>query len=236
MPPGADIASQLQDVRRRIDAAAHRSHRSSADIQLVAVSKTFPPEAVREAARAGQRAFGENKVQEALDKQPSLADLDLEWHLIGHLQSNKAKRAAAFAWIESIDSVSLLQKIDAAARDAGARPRVLIQVDLAGEATKHGATEDEVMTIVEAATRAPGVDLQGLMILPPFPDNPEDSRPWFRRLRDLRDRLVGRGVDPSVLRHLSMGMSHDFEVAIEEGSTIVRVGTAIFGKRAPGAA
>ena len=176
MPPGADIASQLQDVRRRIDAAAHRSHRSPADIQLVAVSKTFPPDAVREAARAGQRAFGENKVQEALDKQPSLADLDLEWHLIGHLQSNKAKKAApAFACIESIDSLPLLQKIDAAARDAGVRPRMLIQVDLAGEATKHGAAEDEVMAIVEASTQSGGTSSTTRAVSSYSQRNPNES-------------------------------------------------------------
>jgi pyridoxal phosphate enzyme (YggS family) len=238
MPPaGADIAENLQTVRRRLEAAAQRARRSPSDIQLVAVSKTFSAEVVRVAAAAGQRAFGENRVQEGLDKIGQLSDLEVEWHLIGHLQSNKAKKAAAsFAWIESIDSLELLEKIDHAAMEHGARPRVLIQVDLAHEATKHGADESAVARLVGAAIGAQALDLRGLMIVPPYPDRPEDSRPWFRQLRDLRDRLVAAGTPADRLRELSMGMSHDFEIAIEEGATIVRVGTAIFGGRTgPGA-
>jgi PLP dependent protein len=229
---GADIADQLASVRRRIATAAERVRRSPADIQLVAVSKTFGPDLVRAAADAGQRDFGENRVQEGLDKIEALQSLGLTWHLIGHLQSNKARKAAAaFAWIESLDSAELLGKIDAGARAAGARPRVLVQVDLAHEATKFGADEATAGEIVRAAAVSNGVDLRGLMIVPPFPTDPEDSRPWFRRLRELRDRLVDSGVPVERLSELSMGMSHDFEVAIEEGATIVRVGTAIFGRR-----
>jgi PLP dependent protein len=236
MPPGGGVADNLAAVRLRLAAAARRASRSADDVRLVAVSKTFGPALVRDAAAAGQRAFGENRVQEGLGKIEALADLALEWHLIGHLQSNKARRAAAaFPWIESVDSLDLLGRIDAAAASFGVQPDVLVQVDLAGEATKHGAPEALVGTLVKAALGARAVRLRGLMVVPPFPDTPEDSRPWFRRLRELRDRLIADGVPADRLAELSMGMSHDFEVAIEEGATIVRVGTAIFGRRAPAA-
>lgn len=189
---------------------------------------------MRAAAHAGQRHFGENRVQEALAKIEACADFDLDWHLIGHLQSNKAKKAApAFRWIESVDRLELLQKIDASARETGVRPRILVQADLAGEETKHGATESAIEDLTRAALDARHVELCGLMIVPPFPTVPEDSRPWFRRLRTLRDNLVAKGLPADRLSQLSMGMSQDFEVAIEEGATIVRVGTAIFGKRTP---
>ena len=232
MPPGADIADNLQAVRRRIDAAAQRAGRLPSDITLIAVSKTFGPEHVRLAAATGVRAFGENRVQESLQKIDALQDLELDWHLIGHLQSNKARRAAgAFRWIQSVDRLDLLDKLDRGALDAGVRPHILIQVDLAREATKHGADVDAVLPLATAAVERKGVDLRGLMIVPPYPEHPEESRPWFRRLRELRDRLVENGLPVERLAHLSMGMSHDFEVAIEEGATIVRVGTAIFGVR-----
>jgi PLP dependent protein len=229
-----EIPTQLNTVRQRIATAAARAGRPAGSITLVAVSKTFSSDFVREAAAAGHRAFGENRVQEALDKIDQLRDLDLDWHLIGHLQSNKARKAAtAFRWIHSIDSVDLLERVDAAAADSGRRPRVLVQVDLAHEATKHGAVEDDVKRLVDAALEAKAVELRGLMIVPPFPDQPEDSRPWFQQLRALRDRLVAGGVPADRLAELSMGMSHDFEVAIEEGATMIRVGTAIFGRRTP---
>jgi len=234
MPPSAVIAEQLDAVRRRLSAAAQRAHRSPADIQLVAVSKTFGLESIREASAAGQRHFGENRVQEGLDKVGALRDLALDWHLIGHLQSNKARKAAeAFSWIESVDSLDLLRKLDQAAAAAGTRPTILVQVDLAHEATKFGADEHAVGDLVRAALDARALTLAGLMTVPPFPTRPEDSRPWFRRLRDVRDGLVASGVPAGRLKELSMGMSHDFEVAIEEGATIVRVGTAIFGRRVP---
>jgi pyridoxal phosphate enzyme (YggS family) len=204
-------------------------------VTLVAVSKTFSADAVREAYAAGQRDFGENKVQEGLQKIEETADIrGIRWHLIGHLQSNKAKRAAAaFACIHSVDSIDLVRKLDAAASSATppATPEVLVQVDLAGESTKFGAPEEEAHRCVHAALEARSVKLAGLMILPPWNEDQEQTRPWFQRLRDMRDRLVQGGVPASSLRHLSMGMSHDFEAAIEEGSTLVRVGTAIFGKR-----
>jgi pyridoxal phosphate enzyme (YggS family) len=230
----SSIAADIDAVRRRIHAAAHRAHRSPDDITLVAVSKTFPADHVRDAAGAGHRHFGENRVQEGLDKIAVLTDLGLTWHLIGHLQSNKAKKAVtAFAWIHSIDSLDLLRKVDAAASAAGVRPNVLVQVDLAHEATKHGADTGEVRDLVHAALDAKSLDLRGLMIVPPFPDDPEDSRPWFKQLRELRDGLVAGGAPADRLAELSMGMSHDYEVAIEEGATIVRIGTAIFGRRTP---
>ncbi len=232
MPLAADIADSLTSVRRRIDTAAHRARRAPSDITLVAVSKTFSAEHVRLAAAAGQTVFGENRVQEGADKAQQLLGLGLEWHLIGHLQSNKAKRAvASFSWIESVDSLELLQKLDRAATEQRVRPRILIQVDLAHEATKHGADEARVAELVDAGLTAASLDLVGLMTVPPIPAQPEDSRPWFRQLRELRDRLVSKGMPAERLGHLSMGMSHDFEVAIEEGATIVRVGSSIFGGR-----
>ena len=228
----AEIAANLEAVRRRIDAAAERAHRAPAGIRLIAVSKTFPAEDVRAAAAAGQRDFGENRVQEALDKLETVRDLALDWHLIGHLQSNKARKAAAaFAWIHSVDSLDLVRKLDAGAKEAGTRPRVLIQVDIAHEETKFGADEALVFDLASAAISASALELAGLMVIPPIADRPEDARPWFRRLRELRDALVARGLPATHLRELSMGMSHDFEVAIDEGATMVRVGTAIFGRR-----
>ena len=208
------------------------SGRRADDVRLVAVCKTFPVEAVRAAYQAGQRDFGENKVQEALQKIDRTADLEIRWHLIGHLQSNKARKAGqAFASIHSIDSIDLLRRVDAAAAERGAAPEVLIQVDLAGESTKHGARAGEIAAIARAGGECRAARLAGLMLLPPWSDDPEATRPYFRRLRELRHQLVAEGIDPTHLRELSMGMSHDYEVAIQEGATIVRVGTAIFGKR-----
>ncbi|HUF23496.1 MAG TPA: YggS family pyridoxal phosphate-dependent enzyme [Vicinamibacterales bacterium] len=227
------IAANLQDVRRRIDAAAQRSGRPASSIRLIAVSKTFSADHVREAHAAGQIDFGENKVQEGLAKAAELAGSGIRWHLIGHLQSNKAKKApAVFSAIHSVDSVELLQRIDAAAAEAGAAPEILIQADLAREATKFGAYAADIPAIAEAALACRAARLTGLMLVPPWSENPEDVRPWFRQLRELRDGLVAGGVPAASLAELSMGMSHDFEAAIEEGSTIVRVGTAIFGRRA----
>ena len=226
------IAQNLTAVRARIDAAARRVGRDPASVTLVAVSKTFDAEHVRAAHAAGQVDFGENKVQEALQKMQETADIPLRWHLIGHLQSNKAKKAGpSFSWIHSVDSVELLRRIDSAAADAGVAPQVLVQVDLAGEDTKFGASADEARRVVDAALNARAVKLAGLMLLPPWNDDQEQTRPWFQRFRALRDEWVAGGLPASALAQLSMGMSHDFEAAIEEGSTIVRVGTAIFGKR-----
>jgi pyridoxal phosphate enzyme (YggS family) len=226
------ISERLAIVRQRIAAAARSAGRDPSSIRLVAVSKTFPIDAVRDAWRAGQRDFGENRVQEALQKIGASADLEIRWHLLGHLQTNKARRAAqAFATIQSVDSLELLQKLDRAAAEAGTKPELLVQVDLAGEATKFGARPDEARLVLDEAARCTAARVSGLMTLPPVPDSPEDARPWFQRLRELRDRWLAEGVPAPMLRELSMGMSQDFEVGIEEGATIVRVGTAIFGSR-----
>ena len=229
------VADRLSTVRARIDAAARGAGRDPFSVRLVAVSKTFPIEAVRDACAAGQRDFGENRVQEALEKIGAAADLDVRWHLIGHLQTNKARKAAAaFAMIQSVDSVELLRRLDAAASEAGRTPDLLIQVDLAGEATKSGARPEDVPAILDAATACRAARVVGLMTIPPIPDTPEDARPWFRRLRELREKWLAAGTPPAWLRELSMGMSGDFEVAVQEGATIVRVGTAIFGARGQG--
>ncbi len=230
----ADIAHNLAAVRRRLEGAAVRANRGPDSLRLIAVSKTFPVEAVFAAAGAGQRDFGENRVQEGLDKVAATAAFGLTWHLIGHLQSNKAKKAAAaFHWIHSIDSIDLLQKVDAGAVDAGTRPQILLQVDLAEEATKFGAKRNDVEELARAALACQAVELRGLMTVPPIAEDPEEARTWFRELRDLRDSLVARGVPATSLTELSMGMSHDCEVAVDEGATLVRVGTAIFGRRPP---
>jgi pyridoxal phosphate enzyme (YggS family) len=228
----SDIPRRLAEIRDRIANAAGRAGRRPEDVRLIAVSKTHPLEAVRAAADAGQVDFGENKVQEALQKIAQSADTRLRWHLIGHLQSNKARKAAgAVGAIHAIDSVDLLKRVDQAAAEAGRTVDVLIQVDLALEETKHGAPVDAVPAIVEAAGGCTAARLTGLMLLPPLAENPEDARPWFARLRALRDGLIEGGAAADRLQELSMGMSHDFEVAIAEGATMVRVGTAIFGER-----
>jgi hypothetical protein len=227
-----DLRARLDGVRERIARAAGRARRDPASIRLVAVSKTFPSDAIRAAAAAGQRDFGENKIQEALRKIAETADLPLTWHLIGHLQSNKVRKAGdSFSVIHSIDRGDLVAALDRSAAAAGRIVDLLIQVDLAGEATKHGAAEAEVLPIFAAAQGCKAVRIKGLMILPPPAENPDRARPYFSALRRLRDDLGSRGVDRSMLMELSMGMSHDFEVAIEEGATMVRVGSAIFGDR-----
>jgi pyridoxal phosphate enzyme (YggS family) len=220
------ISENLNDIRRRISAAAARSGRRENEVKLVAVSKTHPAETLREAIAAGVSVFGENKVQEAEGKIAEIGRRDAEWHLIGHLQSNKARKAVQlFDFIHSVDSVDLAQRLERICGDEGRESlSVLVQVDLALEATKSGVPESGLPELVEIIRGSRHLMLEGLMVLPPFFDDPEATRPFFRRLRELRDELIPGG-------HLSMGMSHDFEVAIEEGATIVRVGTAIFGER-----
>ena len=226
------IATRLNQVCARIGEAAARAGRSPTHVRLVAVSKTFPIDVIRAAYDAGQRDFGENRVQEALQKIAQTADTEIRWHLIGHLQSNKARRAAEqCALIHSIDSVDLLRRVNGAAEAAQRTLEVLVQVDLALEETKHGASLEALPEIFEQARRCTAARVVGLMLLPPFAENSEDARPWFRRLRTERDRLAASGVPTPLLRELSMGMSHDFEVAIEEGATMVRIGSAIFGNR-----
>ena len=226
------VADRLTEVRGRIASAARSAGRDPSTIRLIAVSKTFPLHLIREAWAAGQRDFGENRVQEGLQKIAESTDLEIRWHLLGHLQTNKARKAAqAFATIHGVDSVELLTRLDAAAIEAGRSLELLIQVDLAGEATKHGVPPDEVPQLFDAAAALGAVRVVGLMTLPPWPKTPEDSRPYFRTLRDLRDEWLTSGVPAAMLRELSMGMSGDFEIAVQEGATMVRVGTAIFGSR-----
>ncbi len=232
------ISANLATVRERIDAATRRSGRSSSEIALMGVTKTHPPEMIREAYVAGLRLFGENRVQEFAAKAPHLADLDeAEWHMIGHLQTNKAaKTAELFAAVDSVDSVKLAEKLDACACQLHKKLSVLIEVNVGGEAAKTGAAtgSQELEKLLQSAARLEALEFRGLMTVPPFADDPEGARPFFRRLRELRDAIAARRLPAIRMDVLSMGMSHDFEVAIEEGSTRVRVGAAIFGERKQG--
>lgn len=226
-----EIRDRLARVRERIERAAQRAGRSAESITLITVSKTFDPITVQRAVDAGVRDLGENRVQEALSKIGQIKG-DVRWHLIGHLQSNKARHAIeTFDVIHTIDSVELAERLDRIARELGRRPIVLIQVDLAHELTKSGADEPDLPAVIEALDAAPNLDFRGLMTLPPFFDSPEQTRPFFVRLRELSERLNSSRESDRKLTELSMGMSNDFEVAIEEGATMVRVGTAIFGSR-----
>lgn len=227
-----EIRDRLARVREEIARAAQRAGRSARDITLIAVSKTFDPDTVRRAVDAGALDLGENRVQEAATKVGVIRASNLRWHLIGHLQSNKARQAVSmFDVIHTIDSHELVARLDRAAGELERRPSVLIQVDIALEPTKSGALESELPAIVEALDSASHLDFRGLMTLPPFFDSPELARSYFRRLREILDGLNRTRTTERKLSELSMGMSHDFEVAIEEGATMVRVGTAIFGSR-----
>ena len=224
---------RLEQVRSRIAAAANRAGRASEEITLVAVTKTHPAAVVREAIAAGAGDLGENKVQEAERKIPQVGREAARWHLIGHLQSNKARKAVElFDVIHSLDSPALASRLDRICAESD-RPElpVLIQVDLGREATKSGVKENELSELVQAVIKCSRLRLRGLMTLPPFFDNAEDARPFFRKLRELSDRFSSEGVFGAQRGELSMGMTNDYEVAIEEGATIVRVGTAIFGER-----
>ncbi len=223
------LSDRLQAIRDRITAAAQRCGRDPASVELLAVSKTFPVEAIREALDAGQLLFGENKVQEILLKAPQLP-ANLHWHLIGHLQSNKVRKVLPHVKsIHSIGSLDLARDVDRIAAELGLFPQVYIEVNLAAESSKHGFSADQLRASLEALYSLKRLEIQGLMCIPPFDADPTLSRPYFTRLRELRDELAQSGGAP--LPRLSMGMSHDFEIAIEEGATIVRVGSAIFGNR-----
>lgn len=223
------IAKNLEHIRELIARAAERSRRSPSEITPVAVSKTFPAAAVRAAHGAGLRHFGENRVQEAESKRPELTALDAIWHLIGHLQSNKVRRAVElFDRIDSVDSLTLARKLNEATAAQNKRLGVLIEVHM-GEATKTGVSESDLQLLAEAIASFSHLELLGLMTVPPYSDNPESTRPYFEKLRKLADDTAKRIGGP--LPVLSMGMSHDFQIAIEEGATEVRVGTALFGGR-----
>jgi PLP dependent protein len=227
------IADNIQSIRERIEKAAAGCGRLSGEIALLAVSKTFPPEAIFQAVRAGIRQFGENRVQEAESKISHLREIpNLEWHLIGHLQSNKAHRAAElFDVIHSVDSIKLAERLNQSSLEIGKTLSVLLQVDLGGEETKFGADPSQIREMALALCGLKGIRLNGLMTLPPFCEDPEMVRPCFRRLRELREMLEAEQPGCLGEQHLSMGMSHDFEAAIQEGATMVRIGTAIFGSR-----
>ncbi|HEX8723055.1 MAG TPA: YggS family pyridoxal phosphate-dependent enzyme [Pyrinomonadaceae bacterium] len=234
MSDGSGLGARAADVLGRIGSAARRAGREPSEVTLVAVSKTHPAALVREAAAAGLTDFGENRVQEAEGKVEELKDVPgLRWHLVGHLQPNKARRAARlFDLIHSVDSAALVERLErVCAEDGRARLDVLVQVDLAGEETKSGASEAELPAVFGSLGACVRVRCRGLMILPPFFEDAERVRPYFRRLRELRDDLRARGAFAEGVGELSMGMTHDFEVAVEEGATLVRVGTALFGGR-----
>ena len=229
----SNIGKNLGMVRGRVAAAAERSGRNGGDIKLVAVSKTHPPSVLRAAIAAGANVLGENKVQEAESKIEEIGRDSAEWHLIGHLQSNKARRAVQlFDVIHSVDSLELAQRLERICEEEErAELSVLVQVDLAGEETKSGVPMGDVPELAEYLKNRKRLRLDGLMVLPPYFEDPEGTRPYFQNLRGIRDKLYAEGVFGTRNGELSMGMSHDFEVAIEEGATIVRVGTAIFGER-----
>ena len=225
------IAENLRAVQTRLANACAKAGREITDVNLVAVSKTHPESFIQEAFEAGATLFGENKVQEGTQKIPSL-NIDAEWHLIGHLQKNKVRKAVqVFDVIQTVDSFKLAQRVDRIAEEENRDLKIMIQVDLAGEKTKFGVPESEVFRLAESVQALKKITLDGLMIIPPFLENPDDVRPYFAKLRELRDELTEEGFFSNEKGSLSMGMSHDFEVAIEEGATHVRVGTAIFGAR-----
>ena len=230
------LPENIEAIRQRIESAARRVGRRPEEIALMAVTKTHPPECVREAYAAGLRLFGENRVQEFAGKARTLADLaGAEWRMIGHLQTNKAGKAAElFSAVDSVDSLKLAEKLDAAARALNKKLSVLIEINVGGEAAKSGVAPNarELQELLMAAPRLEALKFRGLMTVPPFTDDPEEARPYFCKLRELRNAIATRKLPAINMSVLSMGMSQDFEVAIEEGSTCVRVGTAIFGERA----
>ncbi len=224
-----DVATHLAEVHRQIEAAAARAGRDPATVRLVAVSKTHPAEAVVAAAEAGQRVFGESRVQESRDKIPA-CPAGLDWHFIGHLQKNKVRQALPlFGFFHSIDSAPLAAAIDRIAGEMNKPVDGLLEVNVSGEETKHGFRADQLRTEFPALAKLPNLRIRGLMTMAPYSDNPEDARPVFRALRELRDELQTKHNHP--LPELSMGMSGDFEPAIEEGATLVRIGSSIFGAR-----
>lgn len=229
--PDNFIAENVKRVLERVAGAAAKSNRRADEITIVAVSKTFPPELIERAFEAGLRHFGENRIQEWEGKRLKIEHLGATWHFIGHLQSNKARRAVhLFDRVDALDSISLAQKLDSAAAEEKKRLPVLVEVHLSEEASKSGVVEKDLRALAETALQLAHLELRGLMTVPPYFEEPERARPYFRKLRALRDELASALGAP--LPVLSMGMSHDFEVAIEEGATEIRVGTDIFGTRA----
>jgi pyridoxal phosphate enzyme (YggS family) len=234
--PQTGLKERLASINQRIAAACARSGRSPSEITLVGVSKTVAPSVIKTAIEAGLRVLGENRVQEAALKINELNEVTLrhhvQWHLIGHLQSNKAGRAIElFQMIQSVDSLKLAERLNYLAGETGKRLPILIEINLGGEESKSGVSPDELLPLCEKAGKLAHLELKGLMTVPPFLTNPEEMRPYFRRLRELRDEATDNGAVDERFKELSMGMSNDFEVAVEEGATLVRIGTAIFGAR-----
>ncbi|NNE65200.1 MAG: YggS family pyridoxal phosphate-dependent enzyme [Pyrinomonadaceae bacterium] len=226
------IAERYKDVVNQVSAAAVASNRDPEDVSIVAVSKTHPASYVEQALSAGARVFGENKVQEGVEKAGLVESDEIEWHLIGHLQKNKVRKAVlAFDVIQTIDSLKLAQRVDRIADEESRYLKVFVQLNLAAETSKFGASESELLKISDFLASASSLEFAGLMAIPPFFKNPEDVRPYFRKLRELRDELREDGIFSGDSGWLSMGMSQDFPVAIDEGATHVRIGTAIFGQR-----
>jgi pyridoxal phosphate enzyme (YggS family) len=232
VPPSIDVATNLRRVLDSIERAAQKAGRSGSSVKLVAVSKIIREEPIRQAVAAGAVALGENKVQEASAKRPLLSELPVEWHLIGSLQKNKANRAAEiFDWIESLDDFELASKLDRACERLNKRMPVLIQVNVGREARKSGIAEEEAADFAGHVSAFKHLEVRGLMTIPPYTEDPEESRPHFVRLREIAERIESQRLAGISMKELSMGMSHDFMVAIAEGATLVRVGTAIFGPR-----
>ena len=229
------VSENITKIRDRIAASAQRAGRDPHEIALMAVTKTFAPERIREAYNAGLRVFGENRVQEFAGKAGALRDLhDVEWHMIGHLQTNKVSKAAElFSAVDSVDSLRIAQKLNSAAQQLGKKLSVLIEINVGGESAKSGVApgSKELEELLQGAAQLEHLEFRGLMTVPPSTDDPQLARPYFQKLRQLRDQIAARKLPKISMAVLSMGMSHDFEVAIEEGSTRVRLGTAIFGER-----
>ena len=227
------MSERLASIRERIRAAAEGAGRDPAEVRLVAVSKTVDVDRIREAVDAGVEILGENYFQEAREKIDALADTGVSWHFIGHLQSNKAKYVVrGFDLIHSVDRLKLARELDRQAEKVGRVQPILIQVNLAGEASKSGVSGDRLMDLVREVARLPHLSIQGLMTMPPFFDAPERVRPYFAELRRKRDEIREAGIEGVAMDELSMGMTGDFEAAVAEGATLVRIGTAIFGERA----
>jgi len=229
------VSENVAKAKERMAAACRRAGRGIEQVELMAVSKTFPPDAIREAYAAGIRLFGESRVQEFAGKIDALRDLvDADWHMIGHLQSNKASKAAGlFGSVDSVDSLRLAEKLNAAAASLAKKLGLLIEIKVGGESAKSGLApgSKELEQILEAAPGLTNLEIRGLMTVPPYAEDPERARPYFRKLHELRDGIAARKLPAVEMGVLSMGMSHDFEIAVEEGATCVRVGTAIFGER-----
>lgn len=228
-----EIQKNLQLILNRIETACKRANRNPSSVTLIGVGKTMPAEKIRQAAQCGLKHLGENYVQEARDKKALLSDTDLIWHFIGHLQTNKAKAAVGlFDWIQTVDRIELAKKLDRASSTLRTEPLpVMIEVNIGNEPSKSGIPPEEVEKFYRELLNFDGIVIRGLMVIPPFFEDPEMVRPFFRKTKELLERLRQNSKFPEKLTELSMGMSHDFEVAIEEGSTMVRIGTALFGER-----